>query len=70
MSATELVIRGRRVVTPEGVRAASVHVSEGRIVAVAEHDAVPAGAKLVDVGDAVVMPGVVDTHVHVNEPGR
>ena len=70
MSATELVIRSRRVVTPEGVRAASVHVAEGRIVAVAEHDAVPAGAQLVDAGDAIVMPGVVDTHVHVNEPGR
>lgn len=70
MSATELVIRSHRVVTPGGIRAASVHVADGRIVAVAEHDAIPAGAKLVDAGDAVVMPGVVDTHVHVNEPGR
>lgn len=70
MSATELVIRGRRVVTPGGIRAASVHVAEGRIVAVADHDAAPAGATVVDAGDAVVMPGVVDTHVHVNEPGR
>ncbi|HEY1089181.1 MAG TPA: allantoinase AllB, partial [Archangium sp.] len=38
--------------------------------AVAEYDAVPVGAELVDAGDAVLMPGVVDTHVHVNEPGR
>lgn len=70
MSATELVIRGRRVVLPGGVRAASVHVANGKIVAVAEHDAAPAGARVVDADDAVVMPGVVDTHVHVNEPGR
>jgi allantoinase len=67
---TELVIRGQRVVTPTGVRPASIHVEAGRIVAVAAFDAVPAGAQLVDADDAVVMPGVVDTHVHVNEPGR
>jgi allantoinase len=70
MTATELVIRGPRVVTPDGVRPASVHVADGRIVAVAAIDAVPAGATVVDAGDALVMPGVVDTHVHVNEPGR
>jgi len=70
MSATQLVIRSPRVITPEGMRAASVHVAEGRIVAIADYDAVPAGATLVDAGDAIVMPGVVDTHVHVNEPGR
>jgi allantoinase len=64
------VIRSRRVLTPEGVRPASVHVEGGRIAAVAAHDVVPAGAELFDCGDALVMPGVVDTHVHVNEPGR
>jgi allantoinase len=64
------VIRSRRVLTPEGVRPASVHVEGGRIASVAAHDAVPAGAELFDCGDALVMPGVVDTHVHVNEPGR
>ena len=64
------VVRSRRVLTPEGVRAASVHVEDGRIAAVADFDARPAGAELFDFGDALVMPGVVDTHVHVNEPGR
>jgi allantoinase len=66
----DLVLRSRRVVTPEGVRAASVHVAGGRVARVAAWDAVPAGAELVDAGDDVVMPGLVDTHVHVNEPGR
>ena len=70
MSAADLVVRSKRVVTPEGVGPASVHVREGRITAVAPLDARPAGARLVDAGEAVVMPGVVDTHVHVNEPGR
>jgi allantoinase len=66
----ELVLRGRRVVTPEGVRPAAVHVSGGVIERVAAYDEVAAGGRLVDAGGAVVLPGMVDTHVHVNEPGR
>lgn len=64
------VFRSRRVATPEGLRPASVHVAQEKIVAVADYDALPAGAELIDAGEAVLMPGVVDTHVHVNEPGR
>ena len=64
------VVRSQRVLTPEGVRAASVHIAGGRIAAVADFDARPAGAELIDFGEALVMPGLVDTHVHVNEPGR
>jgi allantoinase len=67
---TDLVIRGRRVVTPEGVRAASVHVAEGRIVRLGLWDEVPPDVTVVDAGESIVMPGLVDTHVHVNEPGR
>lgn len=65
-----LVIRGRRVVLPAGVRAASLHLAAGRIERVAPWDDVAPGTPLVDAGERVVMPGVVDTHVHVNEPGR
>ncbi|MEZ4365728.1 MAG: allantoinase AllB [Kofleriaceae bacterium] len=64
------MVRSRRVVTPEGVRPAAVHVTAGRIVAVAGWDEVPAGAHLHDAGELAVMPGIVDTHVHLNEPGR
>ena len=67
---TDLVIRGRRVVTPEGVRAATVHVAEGRIVRVGAWEEVMPDVPVVDAGESVVMPGLVDTHVHVNEPGR
>ncbi|MFF6994362.1 allantoinase AllB [Streptomyces sp. NPDC008313] len=71
MSDVELVLRSTRVITPEGTRAASVAVAAGRIVAVLGHDAaVPAGARLEDFGDDVLLPGLVDTHVHVNDPGR
>ncbi len=66
----DLIIRGRRIVTADGVGAASIHVSNGRIVRVAAWDDVPGGASLADAGELMVMPGLVDTHVHVNEPGR
>ena len=67
---SDLVLRSRRVATPSGIAPATIHVRDGRIEAIAAHDAVPAGARLFDAADALVMPGVVDTHVHVNEPGR
>ncbi|MFJ8792510.1 allantoinase AllB [Streptomyces sp. NPDC102462] len=71
MSDAELVLRSTRVITPEGTRAASVAVSDGTITAVLPHDApVAEGARLEDLGDHVLLPGLVDTHVHVNDPGR
>ncbi|MFD5819702.1 allantoinase AllB [Streptomyces sp. NPDC127038] len=71
MSEAELVLRSTRVITPEGTRAASVAVAAGKITAVLPYDAgVPAGARSQDLGDDVLLPGLVDTHVHVNDPGR
>lgn len=71
MSDAELMLRSTRVITPEGTRAASVAVAAGRITAVLPYEAeVPSGARLEDVGDDVLLPGLVDTHVHVNDPGR
>ena len=64
------IIRGRRVVVPEGVRAASVHITDARIARVGAYDDISNAASVVDAGDSLVMPGLVDTHVHVNEPGR
>jgi len=57
--------RSRRVVLPDGVRPASVHVSDGRIERIGSYD--EAG---IDFGDLAILPGIVDSHVHVNEPGR
>ena len=54
--------------TPEGERKAVVVVRDGLIVAVA--DEAPEGVDLRDLGDLAILPGLVDAHVHVNEPGR
>ncbi|NUT48820.1 MAG: allantoinase AllB [Saccharothrix sp.] len=64
----ELVLRAARVVTPDGERRADVGVEDGRIVAVADH--LDADEVVVLADDEVLLPGLVDTHVHVNEPGR
>ena len=70
MTTRDFVIRGRRVVTREGCGAASVRVSGGKIQGVGAFEDVPAGVELVEAGESVLMPGLVDSHVHVNEPGR
>ncbi|MFI6218075.1 allantoinase AllB [Nocardia brasiliensis] len=66
----DLVIRSRRVALPEGIRAASIAVRDGKIAALAEYEAVLSAAATTDLADLVVLPGLVDSHVHVNEPGR
>jgi allantoinase len=70
MAAPDLVVVGRRVVTPGGVREAAVLVEGGTIREVVERAAAPAADRVVDAGDLVVLPGLVDAHVHINEPGR
>jgi len=69
-----LIVRSNRVVLPDAVRAASIHIEDGKIAridTVSERSAMASAERsVVDVGDLVVLPGLVDTHVHVNEPGR
>ncbi|WNG33239.1 allantoinase AllB [Archangium violaceum] len=66
----EQVLRSKRVVTASGVREAAVVIREGRVAAVLAPADVPAGLPVEDLGDKVLMPGVVDCHAHINEPGR
>jgi len=70
MNVHDLVIRSSRAVLPEGVRPAAVAVRDGRIAAVADHGARLAADTEIDLGATALLPGLVDTHVHINEPGR
>jgi allantoinase len=60
----------RRVVTPEGVRQAAILVEGERIQAVVSPDLDPHHCKIHDFGEAAILPGLVDSHVHINDPGR
>ncbi|WP_371406432.1 allantoinase AllB [Kribbella sp. NBC_00662] len=71
MNALDLVIRARRLVRSGGEQAGALGVRDGRIVAIAPYDAdlqATTDVRLAD--DEVLLPGLVDSHVHVNDPGR
>ncbi|RYG69394.1 allantoinase AllB [bacterium] len=62
--------RSLRVVTPEGVQPAIILVEKGLISRVAPYNESPVGFEIEDFDDAVISPGLIDAHVHINEPGR
>lgn len=77
MSLPELIVRGRKVVlfdsqsNSHNVAPAAIHIRDGRIASISDYDEVLPHTEIVDAGDdSLVMAGLVDTHVHINEPGR
>lgn len=66
----DLVIKSNYVVTPYGVKKAFVLVTAGVITDVVSHLPDNVVTQVIDVGDNFLMPGVIDPHVHINEPGR
>ncbi len=67
----ELLFRAPRVITVAGEVARCIGVRDGRIVVIEPIDAELDADEVVELGDdEVLIPGLVDTHVHVNEPGR
>ena len=72
MTTPDLIVRGLRVLTSEVKEPgpSAIHISHGVIMAISKFDEVPPGIPIFNAGDSVVMPGLVDTHVHINEPGR
>lgn len=65
-----MIVRSRNVVTPNGIQPAAIHIHDQLIERIAPFDDVPPGVPLEDYGELTLMPGIVDSHVHVNEPGR
>ena len=71
MSTPDLIIRGQTVVSNDTVAPASIHIRDEKIISVCGFDEVVAGCEVVEANEgSVVMPGLVDTHVHINSPGR
>jgi allantoinase len=66
----DLVVRSRRAIMPDGETSAAIMVENGRIVAIRPYGEELDAVTNVDINDTVLLPGLVDTHVHVNEPGR
>jgi allantoinase len=60
----------RRVVAPRGISSAAVLVQDGIILDILPPGQLPAQISVQDFGEAAILPGLVDSHVHINEPGR
>ena len=70
MPTTGTAIHSKRVLLPEGMREATIFWEDGIITGIVGGLALVEGIELVDAGERVLMPGVIDPHVHINEPGR
>lgn len=70
MSSDYFILRGNRVLTSEGLRPAAIHIKGGKIMAVGPVDVTSPGVQVIDAGEDLITPGIVDSHVHINEPGR
>lgn len=66
----DAIIRSNRTITPAGTKKAEVLIKDGKIQGIVTDLNEPASMNVTDVGDLVLMPGVIDPHVHINEPGR
>src|SRR6195952_283891 len=67
----DLVVRGERMLTTAGIVAREIGIRDGRVVAIEPLGSGLTGMEIVELtAEQVMIPGLVDTHVHVNEPGR
>ncbi|MGW0158961.1 allantoinase AllB [Mycobacterium sp. NPDC003323] len=67
----DLVVRGERTLTTAGIVAREIGIRDGRVVAIEPLGSNLTGTEIIELSaEQVMIPGLVDTHVHVNEPGR
>lgn len=69
---SHFIIHSNRIVTSKGIIAGAVEVREGQIISISESASVmeTPDVHVLNFENAVVMPGLIDVHVHLNEPGR
>lgn len=70
MSSIDLAIKGGKIVTPEGIFKAGIGVKRGEIVTIAKEHSLPPADTVIDVTGNFILPGVIDAHTHLREPGR
>ena len=71
MPVPDLIIRGPRVVLPDTVGPRAVLIKDGKIVSITDYDRNAVDCEVIEADEAsVILPGLVDTHVHINSPGR
>jgi dihydroorotase (multifunctional complex type) len=66
----DVLVRGGRCVLPDGARPADLAITDGRITAIAPPGQVPGAEEVIDARGLLVLPGAIDAHVHVREPGH
>jgi len=70
MESIDLIIKSNNVAKPDGMGPGQVLISKGKIKEIAPATTEIAGGQVVDLGDLFLFPGLIDCHVHINEPGR
>lgn len=60
----------QRIVIPHGIHSGAILVRDGRITGIVPAKEMPADSKVHDCGESAILPGLVDSHVHINDPGR
>jgi dihydroorotase len=65
----DMLIRGGRVVSESGIEVRSIAITDGRVAALISGSGEPQAREVVDAADCLVLPGIVDSHVHFREPG-
>jgi allantoinase len=70
LATVDMVIKGGRIVRSDGTSEAGIAIQDGRIVGILANALLPEARQVIDARGKVVMPGVIDPHVHVREPGH
>jgi len=65
----DLVVKNGSIVTPEATLQGGVAVAGGKIVAIGANDTLPEGKRTIDATGLHVLPGLIDSHVHLRDPG-